>query len=185
MALEAQRCVILPIVATDAEPLGSIVLQALPLIALALADYSFLYVHRLRSQRKALISRIVADMPVIVEAFSGGLRSSSELLSIEVPRPAVREISARRGRIEVECEAIVIYVSSVGFADYEAFIAAQKTIRQAWRQALLQNGGQQSRADSGSIALDRPRCRNAPASSTLSASSCAGPWHPPTDPCVE
>jgi hypothetical protein len=162
-----------------------ILIQTLTTYRPALAGYSFLYVHRLRSQRKALISRIVADMPVIVEVFSGGLRSPSELLSIEVPWPAVREIGPRKGRIEVECDAIVIYVSALGFADHEAFIAAEKTIRQAWRQALLQNGGQQSRADSGSIALDRPRCRNAPASSTLSASSCAGPWHPPTDPCVE
>jgi hypothetical protein len=113
-------------------------LQALPLVVLMIAIYASLHLRTLRARRRELISRISADTLVVVDVFRTGLRSSSELLSIELPWKAVRVIYNHKGRIEVESDALVIYVPAASFADPEALNAAEMTIRRAWREALLQ-----------------------------------------------
>ncbi|MCB1445730.1 MAG: hypothetical protein KDJ87_08000 [Rhizobiaceae bacterium] len=138
--MEIHRRLVLPLVLGPAEPapLGTVVLQLLPLILMIAALYILLYRRAVRRRRAALVARLTPGVVIDVDIFPKGVAMASDRVAIEVDWPAVRDVFAGANRIEMECEAFSLYIPERAFPDHAAFTRAGREVRNLWRAALKQ-----------------------------------------------
>ena len=138
IVMELHRRFVLPLILGPSEiaPLGTVIVQLLPLILLILALYAILYVRVARSRRRALTSRLEPNLVIDVDIFSQGIATSSGQFSVEIDWPAVRNILLEGNRIEIECESFSLYLPERAFANRAAFTEAARELRKLWHEAL-------------------------------------------------
>jgi hypothetical protein len=135
--MEAYRRLVLPFLGMqDTVPLGTAMLQVLPLALLAVALLIAFAWWGIRLRRSAFAARISPGVIVDVDIFTDGLTSSGGDLIIDLDWLAVREVYADANRIEIECESFVVYLPVRAFADGKAFTHGAAEIRKLWRDRL-------------------------------------------------
>ncbi|MGV3551542.1 hypothetical protein [Rhizobium sp.] len=135
--MEVHRRFIMPVVfgITDTAPLGTAILQFLPLLLIAAGVYAFFYMRTVKGQRAALTSRIRPGLTIDIEIFEAGVAVLMPAFSMEVDWPFVSDVYIDGARIEIECESLSIYIPERAFPDRATHVAAYKQIRGAWQDA--------------------------------------------------
>jgi hypothetical protein len=141
IVMEIHRRFLLPLVLGPSEiaPLGTVVMQLLPLVLLLAVLYATLHVRTRRSRREAIIARLQPDQVVDVDVFLKGVSMSGGHTTIDVDWPAVKQIIVDDARVELECESFVVYIPARAFDGNISYAEAVKEIRKLWRDAARQD----------------------------------------------
>lgn len=136
--MELHRRFVLPSFLGPAEiaPLGTIMAQLLPLVLLIIALYALFHIRAIKRRRRALLSRLNADLVIDVDIFIQGLTSSSDGLSIDIDWSCVSSVVIDSKRIEIECECFSVYIPERAFENRKAFTRAAREVRDLWRDAV-------------------------------------------------
>jgi len=137
VSMEAHRRLVMPYVfgITETAPLGTAILQFLPLLLIAAGVYYFLYRRTLSGQRAALVSHLQPGLVIDIEIFKTGVAASTGGFAFEVDWTFVSDVYVDNNRIEIQCESLSLYIPERAFAKRTEFAETFKLIRATWREA--------------------------------------------------
>lgn len=137
VSMEAHRRFVLPTIfgITETAPLGTAILQFLPLLLIAIGIYLYFYRQTIRDQRAALIASLTPGLVVDIEIYKDGVMASTGIFTMEVDWRFVGDVYVDGDRIEIACESVSLYIPGRAFLHRADFDAAFKQIRSTWREA--------------------------------------------------
>lgn len=137
ISMELHRRLILPYLfgITETAPLGTAILQFLPLLLIAVGIYYYLYRRTVRSQRTALVSHLAPGLVIDIEIFKTGVAASTGAFAMEVDWTFISDVYVENNRVEIQCESLSLYIPERAFAKRTDFAEAFKLIRSTWREA--------------------------------------------------
>lgn len=137
VTMELHRRFVLPAIlgVEDAPPLGTAILQFLPVLLIAIGVYVFLHLRTIRSQRRAVLSQLRPDLTIDIEIFRQGVTASTGAFNMDVNWSFVSDVYVDGARIEIACESLSIYIPERAFPSRASFTEAFKQIRGVWQDA--------------------------------------------------
>jgi hypothetical protein len=122
--------------------LGALTLQLLPLLILLLV---LILMRAQRAEQAALgnlENRLRPRVFVDTDIYPDGIRSVSDMISLQVDWASIRNVTITERRIEFEGEAMVLYLPFRAFESRADYNLRTRELRSLWRKARLKEDGQ-------------------------------------------